>query len=145
MIARKEDLVKIQDTLEMKIPFHDTDVAGWVYHSNYLKYGDEGFIHFFEKKLCISTLQEVIDSSIVFPVRTLTIEYKSPAKFGEVVLITTQITSIGTTSFNLTQEIRKKENDALLATIESTRVIFNVNTKHPQNALEFFRACTVKP
>ena len=84
-----------------------------------------------------------MDSSNIYPIRSLTIEYEATAKFGDLILITTQITSIGSTSFKLKQEIRNKEKNTLLTSIESTRVIFNLNTNQTIDVSEFFRACTL--
>jgi acyl-CoA thioester hydrolase len=137
----EEEILKAEDKLEIKIPFHDTDAAGWVYHSNYLKYADEGFIAFFERNLCISPLEEIMNSGNIFPIRSLTINYEAPAKFGEIIIIKTRITSIVNKSFKLEQEIYNRENNTLLAIIKSVRVIFNLRTQQTLNVLEYFKAC----
>lgn len=70
----------------LPVYYEDTDLSGFVYHSNYLKYFERAREHV----IGVRFLKELYDLKIHFVVHKASLEYKSPAKHGDQVLIETK-------------------------------------------------------
>ncbi len=91
--------------IEKKIYYHDTDAGGVVYYANYLEHLEEGRFEF-----CLSkgvSMVEAAKESAIFPVVHFEIDYKSPARYGDVIRIFTDIGKIGFSSIHFLQEIKR--------------------------------------
>lgn len=91
--------------IKKKIYYHDTDAGGVVYYANYLKHLEEG-----RSEFCLSrgvSMAEAAKKGAIFPVVHLEIDYKSPARYGDIVDVFTRIEKIGFSSVHFTQEIKK--------------------------------------
>lgn len=97
--------------LKNKIYYHDTDTGGIVYYAKYLEHLEEARSEYCHSKGV--DLVKLTKEGILFPVVHLEIDYKSPAKYGDIIEIGTSVEKIGNASINLDQEI-KRGNDLLL-------------------------------
>ena len=98
-------------SIKKKIYYHDTDAGGVVYYANYLKHLEEGRFEF-----CLSrgiNMAESEKEGAIFPVVHLEIDYKSPARYGDIVEVFTRIEKLGFSSVHFIQEI-KRDNVALI-------------------------------
>jgi acyl-CoA thioester hydrolase len=77
-------------SFECRVYYEDTDLAGIVYYANYLKFIERARSEWV-RTLGIDQAQLKADTGIVFAVRHLTADYLSPAKFDDLLTITTQI------------------------------------------------------
>jgi acyl-CoA thioester hydrolase len=101
-----------------KIYYHDTDCGGVVYYANYLKYLEEARTEYLsERTIDLKTYSE---RGILFVVKNVIIDYKAPARYANILSITTSITHIRNVSLEFEQEIRR--NDQLLVTAKTTLV-----------------------
>ena len=97
-------------SIKKKIYYHDTDAGGVVYYANYLEHLEEGRFEF-----CLSkgvNMAEAAKEGAIFPVVHLEIDYKSPARYGDVISVFTSVEKMGFSSIHFLQEI--KRGDALL-------------------------------
>lgn len=69
--------------LTIAIYMEDTDLSGYVYHGNYLKYFDRAR----EEILGLKKLSELAKEQIFFTVSKLAVEYKRPSFCGDKLLI----------------------------------------------------------
>ena len=93
--------------IDKKIYYHDTDAGGVVYYANYLEHLEEARFEF-----CLSKGVSMVESAkegAIFPVVHLEIDYKSPARYGDVIRIFTEIEKIGFSSIHFLQEIKKED------------------------------------
>jgi acyl-CoA thioester hydrolase len=93
--------------IEKKIYYHDTDAGGVVYYANYLKHLEEGRFEF-----CLSrgiSMVEYAKEGVIFPVVHFEIDYKSPARYGDIVKVYTRIEKLGFSSIHFFQEIKNKD------------------------------------
>jgi acyl-CoA thioester hydrolase len=74
------------------IYYHDTDAGGVVYYANYLKYFEEGRTEYLKDRGV--DISKVAKEGVLFVVRHVDIDYKSPACYGDVLEIFTRITKI---------------------------------------------------
>ena len=72
-----------------RVYYEDTDLAGIVYYANYLKFIERARSEWV-RTLGIDQAQLKRDAGIVFAVRHVTADYLSPARFDDMLTITTQ-------------------------------------------------------
>ena len=88
---------------QKKIYYHDTDAGGVVYYANYLKHLEAGRTQF-----CLEQgidTQELLQAGVQFVVVHVSVDYKSPARYGDIIDIRTQVEKIGNSSVHFNQEI----------------------------------------
>lgn len=112
--------------ISKKIYYHDTDAGGVVYYGNYLKYLEEGRTEYLIDKGLI--LKDLAAKGIWFVVRHLDINYKSPARYSDNLIITSEVVKIKNVSFTFYQEI--KRTDTILVTA-TTQMVCVDSTFHP--------------
>lgn len=133
-----KELLKVEDSIEIKVRFNDTNAMGIVNFQNYLAYFDEGFISFMNNIQDPLAVENALKSGIVFPVRKINIEYENTAEFGDHVIVKTRITKIGENSINFLHNIYRESDNALLAKIECIRSVMELISKKILNVNEFF-------
>lgn len=93
--------------IEKKIYYHDTDAGGVMYYANYLKHLEEARFEFCLEKGV--NLPESAKKGVLFAVVHMEIDYKSPARYGDVIRIFTSIEKIGFSSIHFLNEIKRGE------------------------------------
>lgn len=93
--------------LEKKIYYHDTDAGGVVYYARYLEHLEEARTEYCRSKGI--DVAGLASGGIIFPVVHLEIDYKSPARYGDVINIYTRPEKVGNASVHFIQEIKKGE------------------------------------
>jgi len=104
---------------EVKVYYEDTDCGGVVYYANYLRYFERGRTEHLESRGI--SLPEYQKIGVVFTVVNASIEYKSPAVYGDILSVVTSIERIKGASFVVNYEIKRKSDGKLLIT-GSTRM-----------------------
>ncbi len=93
--------------IEKKIYYHDTDCGGVVYYANYLKHLEEARSEFCaEKGIDLGKLSE---KGTLFVVARVEVDYKSPARYQDVISIYTSVEKVRNSSLKFIQEIKKNE------------------------------------
>ncbi len=92
--------------IEKKIYYHDTDAGGVVYYANYLKHLEEARFEFCLKKGV--SLPEYTKQGVLFAVVHVDIDYKSPARYGDIIGIFTSIEKVGFSSIHFLHEIKRE-------------------------------------
>ncbi|UCB57044.1 MAG: tol-pal system-associated acyl-CoA thioesterase [Candidatus Omnitrophota bacterium] len=125
--------------INKRIYYHDTDSGGVVYYANYLNYLEEGRTEYLrEKGLDLKKLDE---EGISFVVRDVSISYKAPAHYGDVLEIVTEIEKIKNASLVFLQEVRRA--DKLL--VSAKVILVCINTSFAPVAIpEKVRVCIDK-
>lgn len=96
--------------IENKIYYHDTDSGGVVYYARYLEHLEEA-----RSEFCRSRgvdLVKYASDGVIFPVVHIEVDYKSPARYGDLIKIFTKVEKLGNASIHILQEI--KTGDRLL-------------------------------
>ena len=100
---------------EKTIYYHDTDAGGVVYYGAYLKHLEEARTEYF-RNLGID-LVEYAKNGIIFPVVHLEVDYKCPARYGDIIRVFTRPEKIGNASLRFVQEIKRGEVTLIIAKI----------------------------
>jgi acyl-CoA thioester hydrolase len=102
-------------SIKKKMFYHDTDAGGVVYYANYLKYLEEGRTEALAE-LGIKT-RDLTEQGIWFVVARVEVDYKSPARYQDVIEVNTRIEKVGRSSIEFGQKIKIKERDLILAKV----------------------------
>jgi acyl-CoA thioester hydrolase len=88
----------------VRVYYEDTDSGGVVYHSNYLNFMERARTEWLRHLGFEQTyLRDVLN--IIFVVHSMQITFKKPAKFNDLLIITSEIVKIGRGSFEFFQKI----------------------------------------
>lgn len=107
--------------LTKKIYYHDTDCGGVVYYANYLKYFEEARTEYMSYKGI--DLKKLAQQGYLFVVKSVVIDYKSPACYADTVKIVTGLGKIKAVSWEFLQETRRA--DKLLVCAATNLVCIN--------------------
>ena len=100
--------------MEIKIYYEDTDCGGVVYYANYLKYFERARTEYLESRgVSVAGLME---QGTVFVVAHAEVNYRSPAKYGDTLVIETTVPDSGAASFTFEHVITEKVSGRVVVT-----------------------------
>ena len=103
----------------IRVYHEDTDGGGVVYHSNYLNFMERARTEWLrDLGFCQVALKNELGMMIV--VHGLNIDFFSPARFDDALIVASQLTKIGRSSFEFEQQIKREE---LVLTRASVRLV----------------------
>lgn len=123
--------------LEINIYYEDTDCGGVVYYANYLRYFERARTEYIKSKGI--SLAEWQKKGIIFTVSRVDVKYVSPARYGETLLISTEISEIKKASIVINHVITNKKNDKIIVTGSAKLACLNSSerpTRFPQEFAE---------
>ncbi len=92
--------------MEIKIYYEDTDCGGVVYYANYLKYFERARTQYLEERgLSVAGL---MNEGTVFVVVHAEADYRSPARYGETLVIETVVSDMTAASFTFAHVVKDK-------------------------------------
>jgi tol-pal system-associated acyl-CoA thioesterase len=106
--------------MEKRIFYHDTDAGGVVYYGNYLKYLEEARTEFLDKKGL--SVKGFHDLGFLYAVRKCNVIYRSPARYGDVILCDAKLNSMSAAQMIFEQKIYAKNDGRILVEAEVTLV-----------------------
>lgn len=104
---------------ERRINYYETDRMGIVHHSNYIRFLEEARIQYMDE--IGLPYHSIENAGLAIPVLGVNLNYKTPAKFDDIILIDMQITEFNGVRMTIQYTIYNKETGNLVAT---------GNTKH---------------
>jgi acyl-CoA thioester hydrolase len=109
--------------MEVRIYYEDTDCGGVVYYANYLKYFERARTHYLEDRgLSVAGL---LKEGTQFLVVHAELDYRSPARYGESLTITTKLAAIGNASLTFSHVIRERASHRVV--VEGSAKLVTVN------------------
>jgi len=110
------------------VRYQETDRMGVVYHANYLSYFELGRVEWLRfKGLDYARLE---DSGVLLPVVNVSVNYKAPARYDQLLSIKTELIKIGGASIVFQNKIYD-ENNRLLVEGEVTLVATDSSSFKP--------------
>jgi len=88
----------------VRVYYEDTDLAGIVYHANYLKFIERARTEWV-RGLGVDQVRMKGETGLVFAVRRVEADYLRPARFDDTLQIETRMTAISGARLYLTQEV----------------------------------------
>jgi len=91
-------------TLPVRVYYEDTDLAGVVYYANYLRFIERGRSEAL-RALGVDQTAMKRDLGLVFVVRSLKIDYLTPARFEDLLEVRTRVATLRGASADMAQEV----------------------------------------
>ena len=111
--------------MEKRIYYHDTDVGGVVYYANYLKYMEEARAELLEQKGV--DVKGGAGEKFLYAVRKCSIFYKSPARYGDIIVADAEITQVTHAQIIFKQKVYEKDSGRIFVEAEVSIVTLNSN------------------
>ena len=97
--------------VELRVRYSETDQMGVVYHGNYMPYFEIGRVEWLRNKGI--SYKELEESGIALPIVSITINYKKPARYDDLIIVTTNFKSQSNVKVEFDCEIRNELGDLL--------------------------------
>lgn len=127
--------------IQVRVRYSETDQMGVVYHGNYLPYFEIGRVEWLRDKGISYKFME--DNGVALPIVSLTLNYKKPARYDDLLNITTIYKSQTSVKLEFDCEIRNV-NGELLTTAYFLLVFVDIKTGRPIMPPEYINALLKK-
>ena len=111
---------------DIRVRFADTDLQGIVFNGNYLTYYDVAWTEYF--RAVGFQWKDLLALGVDTVLARTTMEFKSPARFDEILEVHTRVSKIGTTSLTFEFEIYPQGEDRLIGSATSLYVCVDPKT-----------------
>lgn len=101
----------IKNQIKLRVRYGETDQMGYVYYGNYAQFFEVGRVEWL-RALGVS-YKSLEESGIMLPVIELKINYMKPAKYDDLLTITTILTKKPLVKIEFDFEVRNENNDLL--------------------------------
>ena len=112
-----------------KVNYYETDMMGIVHHSNYIRWFEEARIEFLGH--CGLPYRKMEDEGIMIPVVSVDCRYKTPAKFGDEIIVKTTLVRYNSIVMELTYEVINKASGDICVTGNSSHCFVNSDNFKP--------------
>jgi acyl-CoA thioester hydrolase len=92
--------------MEIRVYYEDTDCGGVVYYANYLKYFERARTEYLEMRGY--SVAALMKQSIIFVVVHAEVEYCSPGRYGETLVVETEIGDVTRAALTFSHVVREK-------------------------------------
>lgn len=123
--------------VQVRVRYSETDQMGVVYHGNYLPYFEIGRVEWLRSKGVSYKWME--ENGIGLPIVSLTLHYKKPARYDELLTVKTKFKSQTSVKIEFDCEIRNEQNE-LLTTSHFMLVFVDMKTGRPMLPPDYINA-----
>ena len=114
--------------IQVRVRYSETDKMGVVYHGNYIPYFEIGRVEWLRNKGISYKIME--ESGVALPIVSMNINYKKPARYDELLTISTTFKSQTSVKVEFECEIHNEKNE-LLTTAHFILVFVDLLTGKP--------------
>ncbi|MGE5172269.1 MAG: acyl-CoA thioesterase [Betaproteobacteria bacterium] len=122
-------------TMEVKIYYEDTDCGGVVYYANYLRYMERARTEYLASKGY--SVRKLMDEGTIFMVLRVEIDYKSPARYGDVIEIETWVRDMTRATMVFEHIMREKTTQRVFVECRAKAVYVNADGKPKRLPAEY--------
>jgi acyl-CoA thioester hydrolase len=119
----------------IRVRYGETDQMGYMYYGHYPEYFEVSRTDMI-RSLGLS-YREIEDSGIIMPVKSLKVDYKTPALYDELLTVKSCLKTLPEIKLDIDYEIYN-ENKQLVCTGNTVLAFVDVKTRRPKRAPEFF-------
>lgn len=98
---------------KLTVRYAETDQMGIVHYSNYAVWFEAGRMELLE--LLGTSNEQIEENGILIPLYELKCQFKSPAKFGEEVIVRSRIKAVSRARLSFSYEVLRSSNDEVIA------------------------------
>ena len=122
------------DEIQIRVRYGETDQMGVVYYGNYALYLEMGRVEWL-RKLGIY-YKYIEENGIILPVVSMSINYKKPAGYDEVINVKTQLKNRPTSKIEFDYEITNEQGE-IISTASTILVFIDRKTNKPIKAPQY--------
>lgn len=122
--------------IQLRVRYSETDQMGVVYHGNYLPYFEIGRVEWLRHYGVSYKWME--ENGVGLPIATLTLNYKKPARYDELLTVRTTFRSQSSVKIDFDCEILNEQGQ-LLTTLYIMLVFVNFATGKPMAPPDYIR------
>lgn len=127
----------LKSTASIRVRYGETDQMGYCYYGNYAQYFEVGRVEAL-REIGMS-YRELEESGVMLPVSDFTVKYIFPAKYDDLLTITTYVSKLEGVRITFDYEIHNEEK-RLVSTASTTLVFVNKQSMRPVSPPEEFIA-----
>jgi len=124
----------IRNQTHIRVRYGETDQMGYVYYGNYAQFFEVGRVEWL-RALGVS-YKSLEESGIMLPVIQLTVNYMKPAKYDDLLTITTSLNKKPLVKIEFDFEVHNENND-LLTTGFTSLVFMDMKKSKPIKAPQY--------
>ena len=113
--------------MDVKIYYEDTDCGGVVYYANYLRYMERARTEYLDSRGF--AVKKLMDEGTIFMVLRVEIDYKSPARYGDVIEIETCVRDVTRATMVFEHVMRDKSSRRVFVECRAKVVYVDANAK----------------
>ncbi len=117
----------MNDSIEVRVYYEDTDCGGVVYYGKYLSYLERARTDFFDKRGI--DLLKMMNDGIYFVVVHVDIHYRKSARYGDILLITSELEKVTQATVVFRHTITLKNSDTVISTSKIKLACVNRESK----------------
>ncbi len=107
---------------QTRVYYEDTDAGGVVYYANYLKFMERARTEWL-RSLGVEQDTLVDEMNVLFAVRSVSIDYKKPARFNDSLTVTAEPNALKPASILFKQDISKQGEETNLLTTSEVNIV----------------------
>ena len=123
---------------KLRVRFAETDLQGIVFNGNYLTYYDVAWTEYFRAIGLV--YKDLLETGADTVLARIQMEFKSPARFDEVLEVYARVSHIGNTSIIFEFEIYPEGEDRLIGSATTLYVCIDPKTLKPVRAPDGLRS-----
>lgn len=122
-------------SMDVKIYYEDTDCGGVVYYANYLRYMEHARTEYLGSRGY--SIKKLMDEGTIFMVLRVEIDYKSPARYGDIVEIETWVRDVTRATMVFEHVMREKTSRRIFVECRAKVVYVDVGGKPKRLPAEY--------
>ena len=123
---------------KLRVRFAETDLQGIVFNGNYLTYYDVAWTEYF-REIGLAW-KDIVEMGADTVLARISMEFKSPAHFDDVLGVYVRVSKIGNTSLTFDFEIYPEGEDRLVSAASSLYVCIDPKTMRPVRVPDALRS-----
>lgn len=120
----------------VRVYYEDTDVGGVVFYANYLKFYERARTEML-RAMGFEQDQLIVQSSIIFAVRSVKVDYLKPARFNDLLNVSARLSLVKSASLTFVQDISCNDEQLNTATIRIA--CLDSETLRPRHIPDFLK------
>ena len=115
------------ENVQIRVIYGDTDQMGVVYYANYLRYMERARTEYLASKGL--AVKKMMDEGTIFMVLRAEIDYKSPARYGDTIVIETWVRDVTRATMVFEHVMRDKATNRVFVECMAKAVFVDANAK----------------
>ncbi len=121
--------------MDVPIYYEDTDCGGVVYYANYLRYMERARTEYLASRGY--SVKKLMDEGTIFMVLRVEIDYKSPARYGDVIEIETWVRDVTRATMVFEHIMREKTSKRVFVECRAKVVYVDAHAKPKRLPAEY--------